>query len=480
MFTVLLAIFICIIKVDASEIPNIVNEFVITGDSSEFSFVPVATFNDNKLYLFFGIDNKYRALCYNLKGEKLGQNKIGEDIYNIRQIDFSENKVSLQFFYGVLNTIRHFTFVYSNDLNTVDKIFENINFDGYISTGATNIPRKGDSLYFIINSTDIETRLKRRYHIITTDLNYRILNIVDLDTSNIDSDIWGGGTPIYYLGNGHFTFTTFKSQNGNLLHSIQYTYEFDFDGKYYSKKIETNKIIYNNDTLDYKGYAVGKMKDFSLIVYSELKDSTKLIKCLIKFAPNGEIPWIAPMEDKNNAFAIFNISYLEKSEIIAASGRFFPDGNTKNPYGSYLQLFDKEGNHLETYAWQRNKYLDCTVFTVIEGPDNHLLIISKNGSDSLVISEIIPKYLSAKENNLLLNRENAYPNPAGSTTHISLQKEGDITISAVDVLGRSFQLWSGYASAGDKELDVSTLPTGSYTLLIDYGTKREAVRMIKQ
>jgi hypothetical protein len=40
--------------------------------------------------------------------------------------------------------------------------------------------------------------------------------------------------------------------------------------------------------------------------------------------------------------------------------------------------------------------------------------------------------------------------------------------------------WSGYASAGDKELDVSALPTGSYTLLIDYGTKREAVRMIKQ
>jgi photosystem II stability/assembly factor-like uncharacterized protein len=75
---------------------------------------------------------------------------------------------------------------------------------------------------------------------------------------------------------------------------------------------------------------------------------------------------------------------------------------------------------------------------------------------------------------------NLFPNPAQTTTHISLPKEGDITISAVDVLGRSFPLWSGYASAGDKELDVSALPTGSYTLLIDYGTKREALRMIKQ
>jgi hypothetical protein len=77
-------------------------------------------------------------------------------------------------------------------------------------------------------------------------------------------------------------------------------------------------------------------------------------------------------------------------------------------------------------------------------------------------------------------KTNLFPNPARSTTRISLQREGNITISAVDVLGRSFPLWSGYASAGDMELDVSTLPTGSYTLLIDYRTKREAVRMIKQ
>jgi hypothetical protein len=73
-----------------------------------------------------------------------------------------------------------------------------------------------------------------------------------------------------------------------------------------------------------------------------------------------------------------------------------------------------------------------------------------------------------------------FPNPARTTTRISLQREGNITISAIDVLGRSFPLWLGYASAGDMEIDVSKLPTGSYTLLIDYGTKREAVRMIKE
>lgn len=73
-----------------------------------------------------------------------------------------------------------------------------------------------------------------------------------------------------------------------------------------------------------------------------------------------------------------------------------------------------------------------------------------------------------------------FPNPALTSTRISLQQEGDVTISAIDMLGRSLPLWSGYASTGDMEIDVSTLPTGSYTLLIDYGTKREAVRLMKE
>ena len=72
-----------------------------------------------------------------------------------------------------------------------------------------------------------------------------------------------------------------------------------------------------------------------------------------------------------------------------------------------------------------------------------------------------------------------FPNPASSTTRVSLLQDGDISISAVDMLGRSFPLWSGIASAGDMELDVALLPTGTYTLLINYGTKVEANKLIK-
>lgn len=73
-----------------------------------------------------------------------------------------------------------------------------------------------------------------------------------------------------------------------------------------------------------------------------------------------------------------------------------------------------------------------------------------------------------------------FPNPAHSTTRISLLQEGGVSIFAIDVMGRSFPLWSGYATSGEMELDVSTLPAGTYSLLINYGTKVEAVRMIRE
>ncbi len=85
-----------------------------------------------------------------------------------------------------------------------------------------------------------------------------------------------------------------------------------------------------------------------------------------------------------------------------------------------------------------------------------------------------------KEQREELTKYHLFPNPAYSTTRVKLQQEGQVAITAVDLLGRSFPLWSGYASTGDMEIDVSNLPIGSYTLLIDYGTKREAVRMMKE
>ncbi len=477
---VFLTIILNTIRVVASDKLNIVNEFVITGDSAKFYFSPVATVNEDKLYLFFSEDNKNRTLCYNMKGEKIGQNKFTFFTSNIRRIDFYDNYLSVKLFYGRNDTIYYYNFVYSKDFTTFDKIIETTYFNGYIDSYTTQIPRKDSSLYFLMFSLNKNNMSIHEYHIIITDLNYQIIKIIELDNTNIDADQYKGGGPIYCLDNGHFTFRLLKSKGGNPFKTDEYMYEYDFSGKFYSKKLIDNKIVFDNDTLDYKPILNSKPKDYSQIIFSKLTNVNKALYCIIKFASNGEIKWIKQIDDYNNNFGATSIEYLENQQIIALYGRFYPDGNNKNPYGSYLELFDKDGNHLETYTWQRNKYLDCTVFNVLEGPGNHLLVITKNGSDSLVVSEIIPKYLSAKENSVLSKNIYLSPNPTTSTAYVNLQQEGQVAITAVDLLGRSFPLWSGYASTGDMELDVSTLPIGSYTLLIDYGTKREAVRMMKE
>ncbi|MEM4662895.1 MAG: T9SS type A sorting domain-containing protein, partial [Candidatus Diapherotrites archaeon] len=118
----------------------------------------------------------------------------------------------------------------------------------------------------------------------------------------------------------------------------------------------------------------------------------------------------------------------------------------------------------------------------IKGSKSYSVIIWAESERGL-ISDAIRAYFAAEPYASLSFKSiisNIFPNPALSSTRISLQQEGDISITAVDILGRAYPLWSGYATPGEKELDVSSLPAGSYNLLINYGSKIETVRMIKE
>ncbi|MGB9703047.1 MAG: hypothetical protein ACPL1A_10060 [Candidatus Kapaibacteriota bacterium] len=123
---------------------------------------------------------------------------------------------------------------------------------------------------------------------------------------------------------------------------------------------------------------------------------------------------------------------------------------------SYLYKYLKPNRYYQLILWAENETSTSTII-------NYYYYTSDN--------------LSVKENETKII---TFPNPAYSTARVKLQQEGQVAITAVDLLGRSFPIWSGYASTGDMELDISTLPTGSYTLLIDYGTKREAMRLMKE
>lgn len=77
---------------------------------------------------------------------------------------------------------------------------------------------------------------------------------------------------------------------------------------------------------------------------------------------------------------------------------------------------------------------------------------------------------------------NIYPNPVSDFAWYKLEDDfsGIIAISILDILGHATQIYSGEVSGGvPLNLDFSTFPTGFYSLIIDYGTKREVVKVIK-
>ncbi len=134
-----------------------------------------------------------------------------------------------------------------------------------------------------------------------------------------------------------------------------------------------------------------------------------------------------------------------------------------------------------TAITNQDNYIFAGIQGLINAPDLSGQYYDNDGGYLCGVYRIkLDDITNIKEQRQKLTKYQLYPNPARSIARVNLQQEGQVAITAVDLLGRSFPLWLGYASTGTLELDVSTLPTGSYTLLIDYGTKREAVRMMKE
>jgi len=477
--SIILIFIIFSIKVYSNTPPNFINEFVVTDTSMKF-YLPTKTYLYNdKLFIF--VDNhRSKVYEYSIMGNLLGINEFPNNIYRINKVSYTNDTLKINILQNTSDTLRYFSFTYSNnlkDLNEVKKIF----FYGSVTLSNMLFVPKNDSIYAFLASYDILDNKTRYYKYIVMDTNYTIARYIDIESDSIDSDMTNGYTPSYILDNGHHLVTLDKIINHSSIESDRYFYEFDFEGKYYSKKLQDNKIVYNGDTLVNEPQASTK-KDFGEEVnYSKLTNGSKNINVLIKYARNGDIKWIKPLDDYPNILPDrMRVTYLFNKQIIAISGRYFKDGIFTNPKGSFLELYDNDGNKLESYFWHRNPTLDCTILGINEGPNGHILLFTKNGSDSLLVSEMVPKYLGVKDKKITKSSIKTFPNPASSTTTIKLSEELNGKISAVDLLGNETLVWSGFAPVGDLELDVSHLPAGIYTILINNGYKTETLKMIKE
>jgi hypothetical protein len=109
--------------------------------------------------------------------------------------------------------------------------------------------------------------------------------------------------------------------------------------------------------------------------------------------------------------------------------------------------------------------MDCSVFGVTEGPDKHIMVISKNGTDSLIVSEMVPQYVGIKEHGknskLTIN-----PNPTSDKLTLSQIPDGAENFEIFDNLG--IKVSEGLLG---KEIDISFLPVGIYFLKLNNTAK---------
>ncbi len=504
-FGILIAISFTI-KSYGLEPPNIVNEFYITKDTFNIDYSDYYDSYNNKLLITYYSSDRvnnasyiypFKIFNFTFSGELIKQYSLySQGSFHIFNSSFDKisdiYRINGQYFY--LNGMKYFSLFLDKDFNIVNKIeMDTIISHHTILINDTSLHihhiiasypvRFDDSLYFglTLNCYN-EHKSYQRYKVLVTDTNYKFIRYFELDTMNLNKNTVKSGQRgfwIYPLENKHLA-VGFEELMDTVPNIYPVTiYDYDNMGNYYSKK--KYQVLYNNDSCRVILQQIIKLKDNSYLIRGGIIYNKNIIQCFFKVSSMGEIMWYKVYDNEEEMIGIIDFKVLFNEEVIALGGRIVPSGYPPNEkYPSYLALYDINGNKLSSYKWHHNISLDGTVFGVMEGPNKHIFVVAKNGFDSLVVSEIVPNYTSAKENSVLSKNIYLSPNPTTSTAYVNLQQEGQVAITAVDLLGRSFPLWSGYASTGDMELDVSTLPIGSYTLLIDYGTKREAVRLMKE
>lgn len=83
---------------------------------------------------------------------------------------------------------------------------------------------------------------------------------------------------------------------------------------------------------------------------------------------------------------------------------------------------------------------------------------------------------------IALKKNSLYPNPVSDFARLQTNNEfsGFATIEIVDLLGNSTEIYRGNVNRGvPLDLNFTHFPSGFYTLIIDYRTKRAAIKFVK-
>lgn len=478
-------VLIIFISVNASAFnpPNFKNEFYILKDSFKIYYQGTyKTLNDKILisYKSDGIINGKRVsnppeklFLYDFDGNLIGVNSFNAPYYfSINNSFLNDNRIELET--SLALNVRETKFARIT-LNHDLSLFKTVEMDSviYKKYSAMNNPfMYKDSLYFpcsIAGYTEQNYKYKY-YKVIVTDKDYYLKRIFELDTMNFSKKMEklmiSSMTPYCKFDNGHFGVSFFE-YDSTFKFYYNVLYEYDFEGKYYSHK--ESELTFNNEVCRYEILNSKNLYDGSRIVVVNVYYQKQKIKSLMKISNNGDVLWCKPIIEDYKTGILF-LETIFNDEYIIAAGRSLPNGFSGEIYPSYLAIFDKEGNKLESYSWHRNSTLDCSVFGVTEGPDKHIMVISKNGTDSLIVSEMIPQFVGVKEK-VMKTTPTVNPNPTSDKFTISNIPNSAVSYEIFDIFGERVlstpsSLRDATPKEGNWEIDVSKLSPGIYFIKI--------------
>ncbi|MDT3741283.1 MAG: T9SS type A sorting domain-containing protein [Candidatus Kapabacteria bacterium] len=136
----------------------------------------------------------------------------------------------------------------------------------------------------------------------------------------------------------------------------------------------------------------------------------------------------------------------------------------------WMMIVDKDGNKLDEYDWKTEND-DNGIVDVQETESGNLIILGRDGWNSIYLAEIQPKLTSVKHNeNLYLKQLDIYPNPSTDFIDIKLNNEASLIASRevqiFDMLGIKVMSESINLMNGSHRMNISGLPAGVYYIRI--------------
>lgn len=244
--------------------------------------------------------------------------------------------------------------------------------------------------------------------------------------------------------------------------------------------VKGKKSIYRFQGDSLHKFDLGQMEDSLYAIYQ------------IKFDENNFL-WFCTLNGlfKYNGTTFINYNRTNNNFPTDTILDFEWEGSEKLWCAAYHKIFytdlNKTMDTIGYYKLWESKYKSASKVWIDIYKNKYFLIDEYSEGDLVSIlwiyNEEDVRFTDIVQEYSILNKTLIYPNPVSDYTQLKLEKEfsGFVSVSIVDLLGNSNAVFKGEINGNiPLDLDFSAFPTGFYSLIIDYGTIREVVKVIKQ